>query len=245
MGQVYRERKEKFDAVAYGYIVKRLTEPYESTDAYGVGHIDERGNEIDDSEDWSYTKLDKLVLDIRAALGDALTKVVPGSFAGSDALGLMDAPATTKEFLAKYAGIVNLVEETAYLPDEHRGQGGTPQETVDSGMTPEQRVSFALTVATTLLCSLIKDRLVTESEFTDEVLNTVEATFGVRSIGSAREILGFIRSSGLSNGRDVTNEGIRLLSRISKEVVSKNLVDPKRPGGMNNQGESWVEVSRA
>jgi hypothetical protein len=244
MSQLYKDSKEKFDAKVYGYLVKRLTEPYESTDAFGMGHIDEHGNEANPNEDWSYTKLDKLVFDLRAALGDGIKKIVKESFDGVDSMALMNSPVNPKEYLAKYDGIVKLVEEVTYLPDAQRGQGGQSNKTVDSGMTREERVSFALTVATAILTSMLKDRIVSSTEFDDEVLLNTEATFGIRSLGSANEVIGFLRSNGLSNGREITSEGIRLAYRISRVIVENNLVNPKG-GGINNLAMSWVEVSRA
>lgn len=244
MAQIYRDRKKQFDDTVYGYIVKRLTQPYPETDAFGNGHVDEQGNELDSGEDWSYTKLDRLVFDLRAALGDSLQKLIHDSFDGVDALALMDGPVDSRGFLKKYDGIVKLVEEVSYLPDAQRGQGGSPEPAVESGMTREDRVSFALTVATAIMTSMLKDRIVSQPEFDSEVLDSTEATFGLRSIGSANEVLGYLRSNGLSNGREITSEGLRLAYRIAREVVENKLVDPKRPG-RNNQAMSWVEVSRA
>lgn len=244
MAQLYKDSKEQFDAKVYGYLVKRLTEPYESTDAFGMGHIDEHGNEANPAEDWSYTKLDKLVFDLRAALGDGIKKIVKESYDGVDSLALMKSGLDPKEYLAKYDAIVKLVEETAYLPDGQRGKGGRSEDTVESGMTREERVSFALTVATALMASMIKDHVVSVTEFDDEVLLDTEATFGIRSLGSAKEVLGYLRSNGLSNGREITSEGVRLAYRISRVIAENNLVSPKG-GGMNNLAQSWLEVSRA
>lgn len=244
MSQLYRDKKEEFDAKVYGYLVKRLTEPYESTDAFGMKHIDEHGNEIDQKEDWSYTKLDKLVFDLRAALGDNLKKLIHDSFDGVDPLALMNSPVSRKDYLGRYDGVVKLVEEVSYIPDGQRGQGGSSMQSVESGMTREDRVSFALTVATTIMTSMLKDRQVSPDEFDKEVLEDTEATFGVRSIGSADEVIGYLRSNGLSNGREITSEGLRLAYRISREVVENKLVKPDG-GGRSNQGMSWVEVSRA
>jgi len=244
MSQLYKDSKEKFDAKVYGYLVKRLTEPYDSTDAFGMGHIDEQGNEANPEEDWSYTKLDKLVFDLRAALGTGIKKIVKDSFDGVDPLALMNSPVNPAEYLAKYDGVVKLVEEVTYLPDAQRGQAGRSAGSVESGMTREERVSFALTVATAILVSMLKDRIVSSTEFDDEVLIDTEATFGIRSLGSANEVIGFLRSNGLSNGREITSEGVRLAYRISREIAGNNLVNPKG-GGINNLAMSWVEVSRA
>ena len=243
MSQMYRDKKEKFDSMVYGYLVKRLCQPIESTDAYGNGHIDEQGNEISGEEDWSYTKLDKLLLDLRAALGPNVKKLVKDSFDGVDAMALMDSPVEAKTFVNNYMPIAKLVEEARYLPDNLRGQPGAPEEAVESGMTTEQRISFALTVATALMVCLLKDRQVNTAEIDTEVLPATEATFGIRSLGDADDIIGYMRDAGLVDGRDITNAGIRLVYRISREIVEKSLVSTSRPG-VDNLAGSWMEVSR-
>lgn len=243
MSQKYRDGKERFDSMVYGYLLKRLTQPIESTDAYGTGHVDEAGNEMDPGEDWSYTPLDKLVLDLRAALGDRLHEIVKDSYADVDALKLMSGPVDARSYLDSYAPVVKLVEEAGYLPPETRGKPGEPQDSVESGLSMEQRVSFALTVATALMVSMLKDRLVNEAEIDAEVLPDTEATFGVRSVGDAPEIIGYLRSAGLSNGRELTGEGIRLMYRISRVVAEKGLASAGNSRG--DLGGSWLEVSRA
>ena len=80
-------------------------------------------------------------------------------------------------------------------------------------------------------------------EFDNEVLPDTEATFGVRSVGDSREVLGYLRSAGLSNGRDVTSAALRLLSRISKEAVAHGLL--RKESCKENLAGSWVEVSHA
>lgn len=243
MSQLYKDKKEKFDSMVYGYLVKRLTQPLDKSDACGTGHIDERGNELNPDEDWSYTKLDKLVFDLRAALGDKLSMIVKDSFDGVDSMALMSGPVDTGSYREGYGNIVKLVEEAGYLPESTRGQGGSPEPAVDSGMDMDERVSFALTVATAIMVSLLKDRLVTAVEFDNEVLPDTEATFGVRSVGDSREVLGYLRSAGLSNGRDVTSAALRLLSRISKEAVAHGLL--RKESCKENLAGSWVEVSHA
>jgi len=52
-----------------------------------------------------------------------------------------------------------------------------------------------------------------------------------------------MRAAGLVNGRDITNAGIRLVYRISREIVDKSLVNTARPG-VDNLAGSWLEVSR-
>ena len=241
MAKLYRDKKEQFDKMVYGYLVKRLTEPLAETDAFGNGHIDEVGNELNGDEDWSYTKLDKLILDIRAALGDQLGTLVKDSYKDVDTMSLMGGEVDSAGYLEKYAPVVGLVEEALYLPECTRGMGG---EIADDGeMTLQQRISFALTVATTLMVSLIKDRIINQIEFDNEVLPDTEATFGVRSIGSAQEMAQFLRNAKLSNGRDLTNQGIVLAARLAKVIIENGLCSKEKQLG--NLAPQWEKLSYA
>lgn len=242
MAELYRKKKELFDNIVYQVLVKRLTEPVQETDAFGMGHVDEVGNETNDQEDWSYTKLDKLIFDIRSLLGKNIGSVVKDSFEGVDLMKLMSKPVVKDDYLNKFSPVLKLVEETSYLPDAYRGQAGGAQKEVESGMTMEQRISFALTVATAIMSSMLKDRIVSDSEFDEDVLLKTEGTFGVRSIGDYKEVIGYLRTAGLSNGREITNEGLRLAARLAKVFADNGLVSD-RGGGINNQGGSWLEIS--
>lgn len=244
MSQLYRDNKQKFDDMVFGYLVKRLTQPYTDTDAFGTGHVDEQGNELRGDTDWSYTKLDKLVFDLRAAAGDTLKSIIHDDYSAVDPLALMTGRLDPKDYSARFAPVVKLVEEASYLPESTRGQPGQPQDDPGNGMSPTDRVSFAMTVATALLVCLIKDRAVNSSEFDSEVLPATEATFGIRSIGSAEEVLGYLRENGLMNPRDITPAGTRLAVAIAREIIKNNLARPKG-GGINNKSGTWEELSRA
>lgn len=241
MSQLYKDKKQKFDDMVYGYLVKRLTEPYKDTDAFGMKHIDEHGNELNDTSDWSYTRLDKLVFDLRAALGENLGKFVPESADGVDPLALMLGTVDRTEYMKKYSGVVKLVEECSYLPESVRGESDGSLQ--DSDLTMGERISFALTVATALMTSMLKDRLITDAEFDNDVLEKTESTFGIRSIGDSAEVIGFLRGNGLTNGREITNAGLRLAYRLAVEIVKNRLVEVSKD--TNNQAINWVEVSRA
>lgn len=43
MAELYKKEKQGFDQMVYAYLVKRLREPIEDTDAFGTGIVDERG----------------------------------------------------------------------------------------------------------------------------------------------------------------------------------------------------------
>lgn len=242
MAQLYKETKEKFDNRVYGYLAKRLLEPLEDTDAFGCGHIDEFGNEVDPKEDWAYTKLDRLVLGLRAVLGDRLKEIVKeAGYSGMDPLACMLGKAGPDDFNKNFSPVVKLVEEASYIPASERGKTGA---LADSDSPMNQRVSFSLTVATYLLECLLKDRNITPDEFDKEVLPGVEATFGVRSIGSAGEISGYLRSAGLIDGRDITQQGIVLAVRVARECVKHDLFT-RCTRGIDNLSKSWEQLARA
>ena len=104
MAELYRKKKELFDNIVYQVLAKRLTEQVQETDAFGMGHVDEVGNETNDQEDWSYTKLDKLIFDIRSLLGKNIGSVVKDSFEGVDLMKLMSKPVVKDEYLNKFPG---------------------------------------------------------------------------------------------------------------------------------------------
>lgn len=242
MAQLYKETKEKFDNRVYGYLAKRLLEPIEDTDAFGCGHVDEFGNELEPSEDWSYTKLDRLVLGIRAALGDRVKAIVKeAGYSGMDPLACMLGKSGPDDFGKNFSPVVKLVEEAAYIPVSERGK---PGEIPDTDSPLNQRVSFALTVATYLLVCLLKDRNITPAEFDKEVLPGVEATFGVRSIGTAGEIAGYLRGAELIDGKDITQQGIVLAVRVAREIV-KNDLFTRCTRGIDNLSKSWEQLARA
>lgn len=226
--------------MVYGYLVKRLTEPVKSSDAYGNGHIDEYGNEIDGNEDWSYTKLDRLVFDLRSLLGPNVSKIADGKFADIDTLSLMTGNDTSK-YDVKYMPVVSLVEEAGYLPESTRGFDGIVSD--DSPLSKPERVQFALTVATFLMYCLKKDRMVLPVEFDEHVLGGTEATFGVRSIGSYEEIFNYLKKSKLVNSRDIENSGIVLATRLAVVINANQLCigDGTDPDDMSS---SWGVLAR-
>ena len=85
MSRLYTKKKQEFDDTVYGYLAKRLSMPITDTDAYHTGHVDEKGNELKAPDDWSYTRLDKLVFDLKAILGDRV-KNLGKAYADVDAL---------------------------------------------------------------------------------------------------------------------------------------------------------------
>lgn len=167
MSKMYTKKKQEFDDTVFGYLLKRLTTPITDSDAYHTGHVDEKGNELKPSDDWSYTRLDRLVFDLKAILGDRVYNIAE-SYADVDAYALMNGIVNATKYTAKYHPVLAVIEEAAYIPSALRGQAGEANETSDLQMS--DRISFALSVANFLLFSAKFGRFPNTVEIDDEVL---------------------------------------------------------------------------
>ena len=106
------------------------------------------------------------------------------------------------------------------------------------------RISFALSVANFLLFSARFGRFPNEVEIDNEVLPSVESTFGIRSLGSQTEFLDYARNAKITDGRGLNNNGYVLLVRAAKKIVSGDMLKP-RGSGEFNQAEQWRTVANA
>ena len=241
MADFYKKHKLDFDRKVYAYLVKRLREPVENSDSAMIGAVDGFGAPVKEGlrAFWAYTPLDRLIFDLRAALGDRVSNV-PADYDDCDALSLMCQVSDPKRFHEKYDGPVSMVEECEYLPPETRG-GEEPFMDEESDMSFPERVSRALTVATFLLYSLKLGELPNDTEF-DTVLEATEETFNVRSIGTRDEIEKILREGGLSNGPELTNDGYILLVRLAKWIVGHELC--AKNSDPNHLSADWRKLSR-
>ncbi len=241
MSKMYTKKKQEFDDTVFGYLLKRLTTPITDSDAYHTGHVDEKGNELKPSDDWSYTRLDRLVFDLKAILGDRVYNIAE-SYADVDAYALMNGIVDATKYTAKYHPILAVIEEAAYIPSALRGQAGEANETSDLQMS--DRISFALSVANFLLFSAKFGRFPNTVEIDDEVLPSVESTFGIRALGSQQEFIDYARNAKITDGRGLNNDGYVLLVRVARKIVSSDILK-KREFGEYNQSEQWRTVANA
>ena len=241
MSKLYKKKKQEFDDTVYGYLVKRLTTPITDSDAFHTGHVDEKGNELKKPDDWSYTRLDKLVFDLKAILGDRVNGLGK-SYTDIDAYALMNGSVDTGKYAANYQPVLAVIEEAAYIPASLRGQAGEGNETSDLPLG--DRISFALSVANFLLFSARFSRFPNTVEIDDEVLPSVESTFGIRALGSQEEFLEYARNAKITDGRGMNNDGYVLLVRAARKIVSANIMKP-RDFGEHNQAEQWRTVANA
>jgi hypothetical protein len=241
MSKLYTKKKQEFDDTVFGYLVKRLTTPITDSDAYHTSHVDEKGNEMKAPDDWSYTRLDRLVFDLKAILGDRVNNIAE-SYADVDSYALMNGKVDAGKYTEKYHQVLSIIEEAAYIPPALRGQAGEANETSDLPMS--DRISFALSVANFLLFSARFSRFPNTVEIDDEVLPSVESTFGVRALGSQQEFLDYARNAKITDGRGLNNNGYVLLVRAARKIVSSDILKP-RNFGEHNQSEQWRIVANA
>lgn len=240
MGKKYKNRKLEFDRMVYAYLVKRLREPLERSDAYQTGAVDTFGAPV--AEDikafWAYTPLDRLVFNIRAALGDQVKSLTP-VFDDVDTLTLMTVAGDPAKLHGRYDGIVSLVEELSYLPPEQRWTG-EPYLEPESELCYSERVSRALTLATAMLYCM-KMNAPPPTPLFGEVKESVESTFAVRSIGSADEIVGLMKSTGMVNGSELSPEGYVTLLRMARWIVGHDLLNGDK--SKYDRSSDWKTLS--
>ena len=144
--------------------------------------------------------------------------------------------------MSAYQPILSIIEEAAYLPPELRGKAGETNETSELPIT--DRISFALSVANFILFSARFGRFPNEVEIDNEVLPSVESTFGIRSLGSQAEFLDYAKSAKITDGRGLNNNGYVLLVRAARKIVSSDVLKPRGNGDFN-QSEQWRTVANA
>lgn len=251
MAAIYKKTKQEFDQTVYEYLVKRLREPVEQTDAFGCGLIDERGAERpganQENAAWAYTDLDKLIFFMKSAMGSAVD-TLPSVFDWIDSLAIMNKADLVKN-VPVYRKVIGLVEEISYLPPENRGVGKMQPEADDATLTMEQRLQRAFTCAQFLLYCIINDGTVQSENlmvntFDQEVLAGTEATFNIRSVGTYSDIVNFLKKGKVIDYASVKPEGYALAVRIAKTLVTADdTIFNKDTSLMLNDAKSWRTLS--
>lgn len=251
MAAIYKKTKQEFDQTVYEYLVKRLREPVEQTDAFGCGLIDERGAERpganQENAAWAYTDLDKLIFFIKSAMGSSVD-TLPSVFDWIDSLAIMNKADLVKN-VPVYRKVIGLVEEISYLPPENRGVGKMQPEADDATLTMEQRLQRAFTCAQFLLYCIINDGTVQSENlmvntFDQEVLAGTEATFNIRSVGTYSDIVNFLKKGKVIDYASVKPEGYALAVRIAKTLVTADeTIFNKDTSLILNDAKSWRTLS--
>lgn len=251
MAAIYKKTKQEFDQTVYEYLVKRLREPVEQTDAFGCGLIDERGAERpganQENAAWAYTDLDKLIFFIKSAMGSSVD-TLPSVFDWIDSLAIMNKADLVKN-VPVYRKVIGLVEEISYLPPENRGVGKMQPEADDATLTMEQRLQRAFTCAQFLLYCIINNGTVQSENlmvntFDQEVLAGTEATFNIRAVGTYSDIVNFLKKGKVIDYASVKPEGYALAVRIAKTLVTADeTIFNKDTTLMLNDAKSWRTLS--
>ena len=245
MAEMYKKDKQGFDQMVYAYLVKRLREPIEDTDAFGTGIVDERGAEnpqaaSNPNASWAYTDFDKLVFLLKSTLGEQVN-TLPKVFDGFDSMLLM-RPTQLAENLPVYRKVIGLVEEISYLPPENRGEGKMQPQAEEDGMTMEMRMQRAFTCASFLMSCIINGGTVKSENlmnFDEEVLDITEGTFGIRGLGTYKDIVDYLKAGKVIDYAHVNPEGYLLAVRIAKVLATANntiFMDKELVG---NEFRSW------
>ncbi|MCQ2123331.1 MAG: hypothetical protein MJZ25_04020 [Fibrobacter sp.] len=243
MSRWYKQKKEEFDNMVYGYLIKRLKDPIDQSDAFFMGSVDEFGNELKNESNWAYTKLDKLLIAIKRSLGQDVINKLPNDYNDVDTYSLMNGAVDPKEYSSAYKGVISLVEECQYLPPEQRGHGDYVDD--DPELSVPERIQRALTCANYLMFAILNNDAIPSSiEFNDTVLPSVEATFGIRSIGSDIETADYLKAAGLIDYKNITNQGFVLAVRLAKWIKMHKLCD-RGFDNVDNFRKSWEKLSNA
>ena len=164
------------------------------------------------------------------------------AYADVDAYALMNGNVDVGKYAENYRQVLAVIEEAAYIPADLRGRASETNETSDLPLG--DRISFALSVANFLLYAARFSRFPNTVEIDDEVLPSVESTFGIRALGSQEEFLEYARNAKITDGRGLNNDGYVLLVRAARKIVSADILKP-RGFGEKNQAEQWRTVANA
>lgn len=245
----FKEEKETFDNQVFSYIMKRIFEDFDETDGCHENIIDGIGNVIsepDDKTQWSYTMLDQFISMTKINIGvDGLRQLFSEYqyMRDIDPLFIIRSGDIDYSSLKPVlSNIVTKVNDKTYLP-EYLYHEEEFVEDEDDTMNFADHVSKSLTVATFLLYTLRGKSQLVSQDFND-IIESVECTFNMRSFGDFSTINEFCKSHGLIDNMGITDEGIRLIFSIAKEVCDSKVLSSNGKGRHNHK-TNWIKLSKA
>jgi len=248
MAEFYKKKKEDFDGMVLAYLVKRLREPFTDKDGFGTKITDDAGNQVSQvnpDNKWAYTGLDRLLALVKTKLGPDVERL-PSKFDGVDSLTLMFGMDVDKN-MPIYKKVVGLVEEISYLPADNRGAGEFQEDSSEEGMTLELRIQRAFTCAQFLMSCIINNGTVAREgvmDFDKDVLETVEETFNIRSVGTYKEIVEYLKKGRVIDYANVKPDGYLLAVRIAKTLMgAEDTIFNKERSLPNNDAADWRTLS--
>jgi hypothetical protein len=243
----YKEEKKQFDSQAFAYIMKRVFEDYDESDACHVGIIDGIGNVIGESDsrsEWSYTMLDQFINMVKQNLSEESLRHLFDEYSYMQDIDplfiIKNGDIDYSKFKECLSRIITKVNDKSFLPEYLFHEDDYVEE--EEGMNFADQVSRALTISTFLLYTLRGGRNLVDVDFSD-IQESVECTFNMRPFGTFISISSFCKDHGLIDSSVITEEGIRLLVAISKEV-SEGGVLTKSKEMKHNHRANWIKLSK-
>lgn len=242
----YKEEKTKFDNQVFSYLMKRIFEDYDETDACHSGIIDGIGNVIakaDYKSQWSYTMLDQFVNMIKQNIYEDNLRGAFNKYSyirDIDPLFIIkNGDVEYSKYINCFNNIVTKVNDKSFLPEYLFHKESYVEE--EEGINFTDQVSRALTISTFLLYTLRSGRNLIEVDFYD-IIESVECTFNMRAFGTFHSISSYCRDHGLINSHTISEEGIRLLVNVSKEVNEGNILTKSKEMKHNHKA-NWIKLS--
>jgi len=243
----YKEEKHKFDEQAFVYLMKRVFEDYDESDACHSGVIDGIGNVIgepDGKSEWSYTMLDQFMNMIKQNLSeDALRNIFSdySHMRDIDPLFIIkNGDVDYSKYIECFKNVVTKVNDKSFLPEYLFHEDTYIEE--EEGLNFTDQVSRSLTIGTFLLYTLRNNRNLVDVDFSD-ILESVESTFNMRPFGTFDVISSYCKDHGLIDSAMITEEGIRLLVVIAKEVTDGDILT-KSKELQHNHRANWIKLSK-
>lgn len=246
----YSDKKKEYDNTAFLYIAKRLFEDLDESDAAEEGIIDGVGNvlqEVNHTNDWAFTALDRLLLMLRQQLGEENVRNMLQHYSFTkdiDPLFIMShGPKYNYGRLRRVLGsIVTKVEDKSYLP-EYLYHEENEEYIEDDGLNFTEKVRRAFTVASYLLYCIRNNKTPNNTIYDKNVIPSIELTFGMRPYGNFDEIVEFCDGHKLTYAKEITGEGIRLVVELSKLFDDAELLI-KDSSRIENQTNNWKKLAK-
>jgi hypothetical protein len=246
----YAARKKEYDDRMFLYIAKRLFDDLDDSDAAHEDIIDGVGNVLknpDATNDWAFTSMDRLLLMMRQQLGEDELRAMLGHYEFAKEIDPLFIMSHESDYdyqgLREVLGaIVTKVEDKSYLPDYLYHDNDEEYIEEEDGMNFTDKVRRALTIATYLLYGIRNGSMPSTSHFEQNVCPSVELTFGVRPWGTHEDCVKYCDEHGLTEYRNITGEGIRLLVTLAKLFDGAGLL-LKDSSRVENQTRNWTKLA--
>lgn len=243
----YKTQKEDFDNQVFSYLMKRLFEDYDESDGCHEGVIDGIGNVIgepDEKSQWAYTMLDQFMNMLKQNMSqDALRNIFSDyqHMADIDPLFIINkGNRDYSEYLDSLQKVVTTVNDKSYLPEYLYHEDNYVEE--EEGLNFSDQVSRALTIATFLLYTLRNDRNLNSLDYND-IQESVECTFNMRPFGDFQSVSEFCKTHGLIDSSKITEEGIRCVVNVAREVAESGILTDNREHKHNHRA-NWLKLSK-